>query len=77
MGFDDLCNMLRPIVMNNVPANCSVGKAREIVEDCAYLISHGYSMSMTSEEKKQRDKNLDEVLERLRNKPCEKSKRQP
>jgi hypothetical protein len=65
MGFDDLCKILRPIVMDNAPPNCSVGKAREIVEDCVYLISHGYTMEMTNENKKQKDKALDSTLETL------------
>jgi hypothetical protein len=64
--FEQLTKILEPVVFAGVPDTCSVGKAREITEDCAYLIWHGYSASMTSPEKKKHDKKVEAALERVK-----------
>lgn len=46
MSFDEVFKLVHPIVVNAAPAAVSLGCVKEIAEDVAYLITHGYTMEM-------------------------------
>lgn len=62
--FEQLVAELTPIVIANAPDTCSIGKGKEIAEDCAYLIRHGYSINMTNPEKRAQDEKTDAIVKR-------------
>lgn len=45
-GFDKVLALVEPIVFANVDEKASVACAREIAEDIAYMITHGYTVEM-------------------------------
>lgn len=51
MSFDEVFKRIHPIVVEAAPAACSLGCAKEIAEDVAYLISHGYTVEMAKNSK--------------------------
>lgn len=51
MSFDEVFKRIHPIVVEAAPAACSLGCAKEIAEDVAYLISHGYTIEMAKNPK--------------------------
>jgi hypothetical protein len=70
--FDAVCAAIKPIVFDNVPVACSVGCATQIVEDIAYMITHGYTNEIIIDKDSRRNKrefppeklNLPEELEK-------------
>ena len=51
MSFDEVFKLVHPIVVQAAPKACSLGCAKEIAEDVAFLISHGYTLAMARETK--------------------------
>lgn len=48
MSFDEVFKQIHPIVVQAAPQGISLGHAKEIAEDVAYLISHGYALKDAS-----------------------------
>lgn len=55
MSFDEVFKHIHPIVVSAAPERCSLGLAKEIAEDVAYLISHGYTIQMAKDPKARGD----------------------